>query len=133
MSFARSGGKGGQNVNKVNTKADMRFNLLEADWIDDKVKDVLLETQANKINAEGELVVSSTKHRTQSGNVDDALKKMQAMLEEANIAAYPREATADKKKKIKALAKKANQRRLNNKKKHSDKKKLRRDKNKGDW
>ena len=54
FSFARSSGPGGQNVNKLNTKAEIRFNIQLADWIPNEVKQRLIQYQSNKINKDGE-------------------------------------------------------------------------------
>lgn len=83
--FARSSGPGGQNVNKLNTKAEIRFNLTTADWIPEEVKERLREAQGNKISKNGEVIISSQEHRTQSKNKEDCISKLQEMLAEAYV------------------------------------------------
>ncbi|CAN6480579.1 unnamed protein product [Victoria cruziana] len=129
VNFARSGGPGGQNVNKVNTKVDMRFNVKGAYWLSDRVRDKILQMEKNRINKDGELVISSTKTRTQKGNIEDALQKLQAIIDAASYVPPP--PSEEQKKRIAKLAAVEEQKRRTNKKAHSEKKAIRR--NKGSW
>lgn len=116
-------------VTLVNTKVDMRFNVMAAGWLPLRIRERILQMEKNRINRDGEIVMSSTKSRTQKGNIEDALAKLQAIIDAA--AYVPPPPTEQKIKKIIKLAEVGEQKRLQTKKGQSLKKSARR--NKGSW
>jgi ribosome-associated protein len=79
-SFARSAGPGGQNVNKVNTKAVLRWRVAESPSIPDGIRRRFLERYGNRVNAAGELVLSADEHREQSRNLHACRERLRQMM-----------------------------------------------------
>ncbi|KAL1177294.1 hypothetical protein V6Z11_A03G020800 [Gossypium hirsutum] len=111
-------------ITLVNTKVDMRFNVKQAYWLSDRIRERIMQMEKNRINKDGEVVISSTKTRTQKGNIDDALAKLQAIIDAA--AYVPPPPSEEQKKKIAKMAAIGEQKRLKSKKVLSDKKAFRR-------
>jgi ribosome-associated protein len=88
--FARSGGPGGQNVNKVNSKAVLRWLPSESPSLPPAVRDRLLRVLASRLTKEGELLVTSQLTRDQSRNVEDCLEKVRELVLAAARPPKPR-------------------------------------------
>ena len=80
FSFARSSGPGGQNVNKTETKATLRWDVSRSTAIPADVRARFVRNFATRITTDGELVISSQRHRDRLRNIDDCLEKLQSML-----------------------------------------------------
>lgn len=80
VSFARSSGPGGQNVNKVETKVELRWRPAESGALDDRDREWLLRRLSHKLTTEGDLIVTSSRTRDQSRNREDARAKMVRLI-----------------------------------------------------
>ena len=90
---ARSGGKGGQNVNKVETMVEGYWHIEGSALFTDEQKKILQEKLIKKINSEGFLLVKSQTDRSQLGNKLEVIKKMNLLVTKALIKPKPRKAT----------------------------------------
>jgi len=112
--FSRSGGPGGQNVNKVNTKVTLRLQVEKLDGLSETELERVKLVLANKITNEGEIVIASEEERSQRINLERAYFRMEALI--ASAARLP------KKRQPTKPSKAARERRLEAKKKQGIKK-----------
>ena len=86
--FSRSGGPGGQNVNKVNTKVTLRLRVADIGGLNDAEKERMRETLAHRVTGEGELIITADEERSQHTNLKRAYARMETLI--VNAARLPR-------------------------------------------
>ncbi len=111
---SKSSGPGGQNVNKVNTKISLRFDILQTGLLNDDEKELLQKKLSAKLTTEGVLIIDAQEKRSQLQNKEIAIKKFYEMLEKAFRKKKKRIATKPSKTAVK--------KRLDSKKQHAEKK-----------
>jgi ribosome-associated protein len=114
---SRSSGPGGQNVNKVNSKVTLRWNIKGSSALTPEEKELLLQKFSSRLTTDGELLLSAQDKRSQLQNKEEVIIKLESLLQKA--------LAKKKKRKPTRPSKGAVQTRLDKKKKHSDKKKNR--------
>jgi ribosome-associated protein len=110
-SFIRSSGPGGQNVNKVSSAVQIRFDARRSRSLPDAVAIRLMRLAGSKLTQDGVIVITAQRHRDQARNRVDAVERLADLIREASIPPVPRRATkptkASKERRLEGKAKRS--------------------------
>ena len=115
--FVRSSGPGGQNVNKVATAVQLRFDVLHSPSLPDAVRIRLIRLAGKRLNRDGVLVIDARRYRSQERNRDDAIERLRGLVERAAQEPKVRRPTRP--------TRASRERRLGDKKRRGDTKRMR--------
>jgi ribosome-associated protein len=91
--FVRSSGPGGQNVNKVSSAVQLRFDVARSPSLPGQVRLKILNSGDSRLTNDGELVIEASRHRTQAANREDALERLKEVIRKAAFVPRKRIAT----------------------------------------